>query len=439
MSRSDYPQRAKHGSAATPRRIALDIITDVTERGAYANLRIKDAVRGLSAQDTAFTAALCYGTLEHLYYLDYIIDGFVKGRQKPVVRNLLRIGCCELLFLDTPSHAAIFETVSLCRAMGMNGLTGFVNAVLRRVDQARNSLPALPEDTMQRLSIQYSCPHWLVALWTKELGLPDTEKLLAAASPGLTIRAQFPCTTDELADALPCPVRRGALDDNALLLGRGFDLASHPAFSQGRMAIQSEGAMLLCRALGDCREKRVLDACAAPGGKSAYIASLSENRALLTCFEKHAHRIALMQKNFERLHVTADILLKDASEHDREFDAAFDAVLLDVPCSGLGLLHEKPDVRYSKRESDIESLAATQHDILSACASYVRPGGILVYATCTISKQENEMQVERFLKEHAEYSPDPLPFAFHSGHMLQLLPHRNGTDGFFVARMKRCI
>ena len=197
--------------------------------------------------------------------------------------------------------------------------------------------------------------------------------------------------------------------------------------------------MLACRALGDCHGKRVLDACAAPGGKSAYIASLSENAAQLVCWEKHPHRVALLQKTLSRLHVDAEICTRDASVPDTSLFGAFDAVLVDAPCSGLGLIADKPDIRYRKSDTDIVSLAAIQRALLACCASYVRPGGALVYATCTISHRENEAVAEGFLASDARFRLDPLPIPLENAGMAQLFPNVHGTDGFFLARMKRCI
>jgi len=427
----------QNSSKLSARRAALDALTDITNHGAYLNLRLKKARSSLSAEDGRFVTALCCTTLDRLLYLDHVLSVYVKGTQKPIIRNILRMGCCELLFFSTPSYAAVSEYVSLCRSVGKPALSSFVNAVLRRIDRERDSLPSLPSDPVARLSAQYSCPAWIVSRWITAYGEQDTASLLQADGGGLTVRAQYPYTRDDLLSTLPVQAAIGDRDQNAIHLEKGFDLTSFTPFVQGRMTIQSEGAMLLCRALGDCRGKRVLDACAAPGGKSAYLASLSENNIDLTCFELHEHRLHLMENTFARLHVKASTKQQDASVYDAAYEQSFDAVLLDVPCSGLGLLHEKPDIRFSKKPEDISSLVAVQAKILETCSRYVKPNGILVYATCTISQEENEDQVRRFMESHPEFLLDPLPF--YDDCMLQLLPHVHGTDGFFVARMRRCI
>ena len=242
------------------------------------------------------------------------------------------------------------------------------------------------------------------------------------------MRAQYPFTTEALKAALPVETVPCRLDPNGLLLKDGFDLSNDPLFRDGCFTVQSEGAMLICRALGDVRNKTVLDACAAPGGKTAYLASLSENGAKLTAWELHPHRKALMDAAFARLHVNAETACLDASVFDPVYADAFDAVLLDVPCSGFGLLADKPDVRLHKTAETVDALVETQKAILSACSRYVRRGGVLVYATCTISKRENGAQVRAFLAANPGFALEE---------ERQLLPSRDGTDGFYYARLRR--
>lgn len=421
------------------RLLCLQALTDITDRGAYANLRLKSLPDALDERERRWIVALTYTTLDHLLTVDYYLSHYVKGSVKPVIRGILRIGVSELLYFGTPAHAAISEAVSLTRAVHKPALSGFVNAVLRSIDRERESLPPLPEEPVSRLSVQYSYPDWLVREWCDSYGAEFTERMLSPAFQKMQVRAQYPETTEALIAELAVPVSRGKLDDRCLIPERGLDVAATPAFVEGRMTVQSESAMLVCRALGDCRGKRVLDACAAPGGKSAYIASLCENNVQLTCMELHEHRKALLDSTLTRLHVRAETLLRDATEPVPAFIDAFDAVLLDAPCSGLGLTLDKPDVRYGKHDADIAALAALQQTLLCQCASYVRPNGVLVYATCTISRRENEENIARFLETRADFALDPLPLPLANTGMLQLFPHVHGTDGFFIARLLRCI
>ena len=409
------------------RRAALETLVRILEDGAYANLTLKETAASVDPKDVPYLYALVNETIPRASYLDYVLSHFCK-RQKRAVRNLLRMGGTELLYLDTPSHAAIDEAVSLCRAIGKKESCGLVNAVLRRLDRERDALPPLPEEPVERLSIRYGVPRFLVQEWLSEFGEDETEALLSHKPIGTVVRAQYPYTTDALKDALPVASVPCSLDPNGLLLSEGFDIAHDPLFTEGKLAVQGEGAMLICRALGDVRGKTVLDACASPGGKSAYLASLSENTARITAWELHPHRRDLMDKTFARLHLSINTECRDASVFDPEFENAFDSVLLDVPCSGFGLLAEKPDVRLHKDENAVTALTETQDAILSACCRYVRPGGVLVYATCTISRRENGERVRAFVAAHPDYTPVE---------ERQLLPTRDGTDGFYYARLIR--
>ena len=405
------------------RRCALETLVRILEDGAYANLALKDAADSVAPSEVSYLYALVNETIAQCSYLDYVLSHFCK-RQKRTVRNLLRMAGTELLFLKTPAHAVINESVSLCREVGKAQNAGFVNAVLRRLDRERDMLPPLPDDPEQRLSIRCGVPAFLVREWLEDYGEAETEALLMRKPLGTEVRAQYPFTTEELLAALPVKAQRGTLDPNCLRLTESFDLVHSELFTSGKLAVQNEGAMMICRALGDVRGKKILDACAAPGGKTAYLASLSQNTARLTAWELHPHRKALLDATMGRLHVAAETACIDASAHIDGYDGAFDAVLLDVPCSGFGLLADKPDVRLNKTEQTVAELTEIQDRILNACAPYVKRGGVLVYATCTISRRENGERVRTFLEAHP---------SFRLRSERQLLPTRNGTNGFYYA------
>ncbi len=418
-------------------RAALTALTEVTDGGAFSNLTLKKAAAGLSPEEARAVYASVYGTIEHLAYIDYMLAAFTEPHRNRFVRNAVRLGAHAILFLKTPPHAAVSRAVRLTAEIGKPALRGYVNGVLRAL--ARGPLPDLPEDPARRAGVLYGCPGWLCSEWSERFGADGAEALLSAPASGLCLRAQWPSDTEEIASLLPCPHRRGKWDSCALYPEKGFDVAAFRPFADGRCAVQGEGAMLIVRALGDVAGKRVLDACAAPGGKSAYLYSLCRGNVGLVCLEKHPHRAELIRKNFDRLGVHAEVVEGDALSPNPAWENAFDAVLLDVPCSGLGLLHEKPEILSRITREDVASLAKIQAGILRACAPCVRPGGTLVYATCTISRAENEDTVLAFLAEHAEFRPEPAPLPVENDGMLQLLPHVHGTDGFFIARMKRCI
>ncbi|MDD3920366.1 MAG: 16S rRNA (cytosine(967)-C(5))-methyltransferase RsmB [Eubacteriales bacterium] len=428
------------------RRRALEALTDVTDRGAYANLRLKSAQQGLSLQDAAFVSALVYETLDHLLYIDHVLSAFIKGSQKPVIRGILRMGVCQLLYMHVPISAAVNESVKLAKEVGKNALSGYVNGVLRHVAQEKDALPPLPSDPVQRMSIQYSWPIWLVQEWTARFGTAETERLLACPPAKTALRPQPPYTVEQLSKLLTqmqIGFMPGKLAHDCLLLDSGFDIVNQPQFNEGCYTVQSESAMLVCRACGVEPGMRILDACAAPGGKSAYLYALAGGDCKLFSWELYPHRAELMQNTFSRLHVQADISVQDAAEPRPDAIAQYDVVLIDAPCSGLGVAGSKPDVRYAKSSEGIFELAKLQERILNTCAAYVKPGGVLVYATCTISTTENEEQITRFLAMHAEYAletlvpylPEAIP-GLQSG-MVQLLPQRDGVEGFFMARLRK--
>ncbi len=409
------------------RNVALKVLIEIIENGAYANLALKDAAHEVPKSEVPFLYALVYTTLEHRSYTEYLLAHCCK-RQKKTVRTILLLGASELLYLNTPAHAVIHSAVQLAKESGKAASAGLVNAVLRRIDRERNALAPLPQDPVERLSVLYGYPVFILRDWIDSFGIEAAEQIASAKASDLQIRAQYPFTTSALQAALPMATVTGKLDPNCLHVESGFDLTENELFRDGKMTVQNEGAMMICRALGDLHGKTVLDACAAPGGKTAYLASLAENSACFTAWELHPHRIELMQKTFSRLHVDAKIECRDASVLYADCVERFDAVLLDVPCSGFGLLSDKPDLKYRKTEQDVESLAELQERILNACSRYVKPGGTLVYATCTISSLENGRQMERFLSAHTEYQV---------AEQRQFLPQTDGIDGFYYAKLIR--
>ncbi len=419
---------------------------DITQRGAYANLRLKEAEEG--CEDSGWISAAVYTTLDHLYLIDYYIDHFAKGRLKPQIRGVLRLGAAQALFMRVPLRVACDESVKLCKEIGKGALAGFVNGVMRGVCRAAqaHTLPALPTAPVDRMMVQYSYPRFLVEGYIKRYGEAFTEEMLAYKQHGMTLRAQPPFTTQALEAYLKeqgIAYRTGRLLPEALHVEKGFSPAHDPLFANGSLSVQSESAMLVCKAMG-VSSGFVLDACCAPGGKTAYLSALMGGKGSILAWELHPHRVALTQKTLARLHVqNATVVCADATVLRPELLGAMDAVLLDAPCSGLGL-PDKPDVRYAKSDDAIQALAAVQRALLDSCCGYVKPGGTLIYATCTISARENEEQVDSFLTRHKDFYLDSLaPYvpaflqAQAAAGMLQLFPHLYGTEGFFLARMRK--
>ena len=431
-----------------PRRTALSALMEITDKGAYANLTLKAALNGLEERDAKWISAAVYTTLDNLLYIDHIIAGFAKGRLKPEIRGILRLGVCQLMYMDVPDSAACNESVKLAKEIGKGALSGFVNGVMRSICRNRDNLPPLPTEPLQRLSVRYSYPEYIVREYLRMYGEGFTEAMLSASEGrGMTVRAQYPYTAEQLEAELnnrDAEYSRGELCRDAFRLAKGFDVNRELLFTEGRITVQSESAMLTCKALDPAAGMKILDTCAAPGGKSAYIASLTENKSELNAWELHPHRAELMQRTFERLGVKASVETKDAAVRCPELIGLYDRILIDAPCSGLGV-PGKPDARYAKNDEIIQSICEIQKDILDACADYVKPGGVLLYATCTISERENQKQIDAFMERHPEFEPGDLsgvlPKAMwrriEGGCMLQLFPHLDGTEGFFIAKLVR--
>lgn len=433
------------------RRTALQALGAVLDDGAYANLALKDALRGSQRREAAFVSALVYTTLEKLSLLDYYIDAVAQGRVQKRIRNILRLGICEMLFMRTAPAVACSESVKLTKSCGKAALAAYVNAVMRTIGRMAetDTLPALPADAAESLAIRSGYPLWLVREHIGRYGADFTEAMLTCRLHGMTLRAQPPFTEAALEAFLTekgIAWRRGELAASAFhLLDGGFAVEEEPLFREGKITVQSESAMLVCRALDPRPGERILDACAAPGGKSACIAALMGGEGRIFAWELHEHRVELMRAALERLHVSnVECACRDASRFDPACVESFDRVLLDVPCSGFGV-SDKPDLRYKKTEADVEALCGVQRAILDTCAAYVKPGGQLLYATCTVSYRENEAQVLDFLKRHPAFRPVSLrpflPESMAGGEdgMLQLFMHLHGTEGFFLARMERCL
>ena len=435
----------------TGRRKAFNILKNVIDGGAYLHLALKEGLKDCDSGTAASVTALVYASIENLRYSDYLLSYYVRGRIHGSIRLVLRMGIAELLKMNTKSYAVIDESVKLAKAIGKAELSGFVNGVLRRIDRERDKLPALPTDGCEYLMIKYGIPDFLAREYLNEYGLEFTEAMLKTHINSMTVRAQYPCTAKELTEGMQYDeafkqigFRFGRLDSNAIILDKGVNVSISSLFSEGKLAVQSESAMLVCKL---CRVKRgmnVLDACAAPGGKTAYLASLMENTGSITAWELHENRVRLINATLKRLNVkNASCECHDASVQKEELFSSMDVVLVDAPCSGFGV-RSKPDTFLNHTEESVSRICSIQSQILHECSKYVRSGGALIYATCTVSKRENEDNVRSFLKEHGNFVlegfSDLLPKEYEERAregMLTLFPNLDSTDGFFMARMVR--
>jgi 16S rRNA (cytosine967-C5)-methyltransferase len=446
----------------TAREAALRALRDVDVREAYANLALDAHLTGskLEGRDRALTTELVYGVTRRRGTIDWAI-GQVATRPMdqidPWIRNILREAVYQILYMERiPHSAAVDEAVELAKQYGHVGVAKFVNGVLRSL---LRKLPTLPwpkpeEDPVGALAVQHSYPEWLVEAWTGRFGTEQAVRLLETGNqvPPLTIRANsLKATREQVAEALaaegvktePTPHSPQGLVVHELTSSSYLDRLK--AMKAGLFTVQDESSMLVAPVLAPQPGQTVIDVAAAPGGKSTHIAELMQNQGKLIAMDIHPHKVDLIEQNARRLGITCiEGVCQDAREVGKLLPERADAILCDVPCSGLGTLARRPDARWRKTEADVTTLVPVQEAILESAAKALKPGGTLVYSTCTIEPRENQELVAAFVERHPDFAFDDIrPYlppslaADAQDGWIQLLPHIHGTDGFFIARLKR--
>lgn len=439
--------------AGNGRETALEVLTACRKLEAWSDGTLKAACRrgGLDRRESAFAARLTYGVLQNAALLDFYLGQYCAQpveKLEPFVRDVLRLGACQILLMDrVPDSAAVSQAVEMVKSHRRQRAAGLVNAVLRKLSTNKERLPAIPaEDPSEYLSLRYSHPRWLAARLVELLGREEAEAFLAAdneAAPLVIQHNPLRCTMEELIQALkdvgaaftPHPWLKGCGT-----ISGGGDLEQMPAFQEGYFRVQDAAARLSVLAAGPKAGDKVLDVCAAPGGKSFAAAADMENRGEVIACDIHPHKLELIEKGAQRLGIGCmSTQLADGRENRPEWNGAFDVVLCDVPCSGLGVIRKKPEIRYKDPEA-LRGLPSVQQAILENACRYVRPGGTLLYSTCTILPEENEGVTEAFLAAHPEFIPEP--FTLHPGWeasegKLTLWPQRDDTDGFYLCKMRK--
>jgi 16S rRNA (cytosine967-C5)-methyltransferase len=451
----------KHPHAPTRARLlALRVLERVQRAGAYADVLLHSqlARSGLGAVDRAFATELVYGTLRWRGRIDYLLGRFLDrplDKLEGVVATALRLGAYQILFNDrVPPSAAVDEAVRCVRAAGAERATGLVNAVLRKFahGHASERLPELDSDPLGHLMHVQSLPAWIAARWLELLGPAEAAALAAACTetPPLTVRANpHQGDTRELQDELragfpdarPCRWAR-----YGIVLGRRGNAASLPSFLAGRFTVQDEASQLVVGLLDPLPGETVLDACAAPGGKTTAIAERVGKTGSVLALDRHPRRLDLVRRSARRLHLgRIECRATDATLDlgDLAPDGGFDRVLVDAPCSGLGSLRRNPDARWRVRPTDPARLAEVQKALLHRASRVLRRDGVLVYSTCTLLPEENEAVVESFLRESPQFvlasppeAPEEVRDLLEPSGYLRCWPHRHDTDGFFAARLE---
>lgn len=445
-------------SKLTAREVALEVLLAVDMQDAYSNLALQSALarHPLSAKDTALATEIVYGTVQRLNTLDYRIQPFLKqplAKLDPWVRNLLRLSVYQLDYLErVPDFAIINEAVEIAKRRNSR-LSGFVNGVLRSL--LRSGLakyPSAVKDPLRHVSLLHSHPEWLVEEWAAQYGMEQTIAICQAnnSRPSLSLRVnRLRNTREELLQALAeegVEARPSDVSPDGVVLSAGIDVTRLQPFRDGRCTVQDESSMLVAPCLDPQPGMRVLDACAAPGGKTTHLAELMRDQGEIVAADIHPHKVELIRTATARLGMqtvrptTGDILdlLPNLGK--------FDSILLDAPCSGFGVIRRKPDIKWRKTQSDVAAIQSVQLELIRKTADALRSGGVLVYSTCTIEEKENGEIIRTFLKERPDFRIETLrPYlpetvaarSLSEEGWVQVLPHHFGTDGFFICRLRK--
>lgn len=445
----------RYRRATNAREAAMHLILSVNQGGAYANLAIADFVREtkLTDIDRRFTTELVYGTIKAKLSLEWVLKRYLPRPDKlaPVVWTILQLGAYQLLYLQkVPPSAACNESVALAKKYAHAAAARLVNAVLRKTAAERETL-LWPEvgtaaDPAEAISIVTSHPLWLVRRWIAQIGLEQTEALcrLDNETPPLSFRVNESLMTRESAlvvlnDGYGQFHPSSLVSDGITCSELNASLTNLPLLQQGVLQIQDEASMLVAHVVAPEKDDRILDVCSAPGGKTTHMASLLQGTGCVTALDIHPHKVQLVAENARRQQLAnVEVYAMDARALPSEWREKFDCVLVDAPCSGLGVLRRKADARWNKTETEIDQLPALQLAILTQAAAMVVPGGKLIYSTCTTEPHENQDVLLAFLREHPEFSADAIPHprgCAKTEPWLQLWPHLDGTDGFFIARL----
>ncbi len=442
------------------REIALGILQEITEEEAYSHVVLREVLEKyqyLEKRDRAFISRVVEGTLEHMIQLDYIIEQFSNVpvyNMKPLIRNLLRMSVYQLKYMDSvPDSAVCNEAVKIAQRRGFYNLKGFVNGVLRntarRLSQVRYPDPKL--EPLHYLSVKYSFPIWMLSKWVAQFGYEMTERICRDShmEKGTVVRCNLSLASKEeiISDleSQGITVRQHPYLDYALVLSDYNYIKAIPAFRRGWIQVQDVSSMLVSEIAAPNWGDYCIDVCAAPGGKSLHMSEKLMGSGYVEARDISEQKVKLMQESIERTSaINIRAMTKDATIPDPESHQRADIVLADVPCSGLGVIGRKQDIKYKMSEKRQQDIVRLQRKILGTVQDYVRPGGVLIFSTCTIGADENQFNLKWFLENYPfrlenidPYICDELKSRTTKGGYLQLLPGVHQSDGFFIARLRR--
>ncbi len=450
-----------------PRQLAYIALRDIHRQGAYTDIALDRVLRSAQLRSTDSGASkerspdrglvteLVYGSVRRQRTLDALIDQLGKKKahqQPPEFRTILHIGLYQLRYQERiPASAAVNTTVELAKENGFKGLAGVVNGLLRQYERLAASADPLqlPMEPIERLGVLYSFPDWMVQMWVEQLGIEETEQLCEwlNQSPSIDLRVNPRRTSIEEVEAAMqvagVEVRRVPPLPQALrVVGGTGTIQKLPGFNEGWWTVQDSSAQLVSHLLDPQVGDVIIDACAAPGGKTTHIAELMGDEGRIWACDRAASRLRKLRENAQRLQLRSIQICTGDSRNFSQFTNSADRVLLDAPCSGLGTLHRRPDIRWRVTPATVQELSVLQRELLERASSWVKPGGTLVYATCTLHPQENEDVIQPFLDHHSCWKIEPPPldspfsaFGTPQG-WIKVWPHRYQMDGFFMVQLK---
>ncbi|ERK59544.1 ribosomal RNA small subunit methyltransferase B [Gemella bergeri ATCC 700627] len=430
------------------RKIAYKVLYDIILEEGYSNITLNKYFKqnSLDEQDRRFISEIVYGTIKNKIYLEYIIKHYSKGRIKPKVKIILLMGIYQLLFMDkTPNFAIINESVKLAKDVAGNITGKFVNGILRNIERSFNKDNLKYRTSDEQFIIEKSCPKELFDILVKQYGKEKAKSIVLSFNTKSenSIRYNPPkISKDELLKLLGDNARKSYIcEDNLILTKQNLD---NEYFKKGYYIVQDEASSLVACSITEDEKKnyKILDTCAAPGGKSIHIAAKYFNSTLISC-DKYIHKLKLIDENIKKLGVKNIITLEqDATVSNENFEDNFDIVICDVPCSGMGVIKNKPEIKYKITDKYIEDIAKFQYKILEISKNYVKNDGILMYSTCTIDKRENIENIKKFLMKNKNFKLEKIALknsiikATMYG-VLEILPDEYDCDGFFIAKLRK--
>ena len=434
------------------RKLARQIVQRVLEEGAYSNLVLSKELNreDIDNKDKGLITEIVYGTLRRKRTLDVLIGNFVKdiNTLDITVLNILRVAIYQMYFLDkVPEYAACNEAVEEAKEISLEA-SKLVNGILRNYIRDEKEI-VVPGNRIDEIAYKFSFQPWMIRLFIKQYGEERTMRIMAGLNetPKVTVRVnEFKSNFDEVYEKLEemgYSIEEGYACPEAIAINGGKGIENNELFKEGLITVQDESAMLVAPLLDLNEGEKVLDLCAAPGGKTTHIAELLANTGEVLAFDLHENKLSLIEENAKRLGLN-NIICKamDARKLNSEYICYADKVLIDVPCSGLGIIRKKPEIKWNKTRQDLRDLVEVQKDIMENAWQYLKPGGILLYSTCTLNKEENEDNLKWFLAKHNDaeiqniYLGNNNNFVYNSDKSLTILPN-DSMDGFFIAKIKK--